>query len=212
MIDVAHSGGILWIKLNRPEKANAFTKAMLQELLDIVRAEIAAKAVVFIGAGKVFSAGADLDEADLGLAIDPIWEQLSESVAKMRGITICALNGTLAGGAFGLALACDLRISVPKARFFYPVLKKGFLPQPSDSKRMVQLIGPSRTKLILLAGQKISSDQALLFGLIDQIIPENMLEDEAEKLCADALSAISDTVFAIKEACNVARLSTSLGD
>ena len=71
----------------------------------------------------------------------------------------------------GMALACDLRLAVPNAKFFYPVMKLGFLPQPSDPTRLIRLIGPGRANMILLAGQKITADEALSWGLIDQIVP-----------------------------------------
>ena len=69
-----------------------------------------------------------------------MWERLSGAIASLPCLTIAALNGTLAGGAMGMVLACDLRIAVPGAKFFYPVMKLGFLPQPSDPKRLAALV------------------------------------------------------------------------
>src|SRR5690554_5160254 len=119
---------------------------MLHELAAIAsRARLeGARALILTGAGGVFSAGADLDEARSGLATDPVWERLSAAIAAAPCLTIAALNGTLAGGAFGMALACDLRIAVPEADFFYPVMKLGYLPQPSDPARLAALVGPAR--------------------------------------------------------------------
>ena len=151
--------GDLWIAtIDRQEKANSLTEEMLTQLADFAESATSAKVFVITGTGKVFSAGADLDEARAGLATSPVWERLSGAIAALPCLTIAALNGTLAGGAFGMALACDLRISVPTAKFFYPVMKLGFLPQPSDPKRMAALVGPSRAKLILMGGQKITAD------------------------------------------------------
>ena len=190
MIKVARNDGIWKITINRPDKANSLTRAMLGTLLATARdAAGAARAVILTGEGKVFSAGADLDEARAGLATDPVWEELSGAIAALPCLTIAALNGTLAGGAFGMALACDLRIAVPEAKFFYPVMRLGFLPQPSDPRRMAALIGPARTRMILMAGQKIAADEALSWGLIDRITPAPRLAEAAEALCADALIA-----------------------
>ena len=75
-----------------------------------------------------------------------MWERLSGAIAAFPGLTIAALNGTLAGGATGMALACDLRLAVPGARFFYPVMRLGFLPQPSDPARLAALVGPARAR------------------------------------------------------------------
>lgn len=203
MITLTKEDSGLWIVLlNRPDKANALTENMLHELTEIAESAKDARAVIFTGAGKVFSAGADLDAARAGLATSPLWERLSAAVAALPGLTIAALNGTLAGGANGLALACDLRIAVPTAKVFYPVMKLGFLPQPSDPKRMAALIGPARTKLILMGGQKITSDDALKFGLIDRIVEPEALMDTARALAADTLAAKPDIATGIKSLCD----------
>ena len=136
---------------------------MLEDL-DAAFAATTAQAVILTGAGKVFSAGADLDEARAGLATDPVWDRLSARIAGLPCLTIAALNGTLAGGAMGMVLACDLRLAVPAAKFFYPVMKLGYLPQPADPARLVALVGPARAKLILMAGLKVEAPEALAWG------------------------------------------------
>ncbi|MEO0633886.1 MAG: enoyl-CoA hydratase/isomerase family protein, partial [Pseudomonadota bacterium] len=113
-------------------------------------------------------------------------------------LSIAALNGTLAGGAMGMALACDLRIAVPSAKFFYPVMKLGFLPQPSDPHRMAALIGPARAKLILMGGQKVTVEEAHGFGLIDEIVTHGDVLARARELSADTLAAASAHARAIK--------------
>lgn len=200
MIELEQAGSLWKVTLNRPEKANSLTRAMLVRLRDIVlHASQGPSALILTGAGKVFSAGADLDEAGAGLATDPIWEELSGSIAALPCLTVAALNGTLAGGAFGMALACDLRIAVPTAKFFYPVMKLGFLPQPSDPGRLAALVGPARAKLVLMGGQKIGSEEAMAFGLVDEIVPSEGLMTRAEAICADALMARPAHVTAIKD-------------
>jgi enoyl-CoA hydratase len=200
MIHYTRADDIVTLTIDRPEKANSLTGEMLQELA--VHSRTAglngAKALILTGVGKVFSAGADLDAARAGLATSPLWEDLSGALAALPCLTIAALNGTLAGGAFGMALACDLRIAVPQARFFYPVMKLGFLPQPSDPVRMRALIGPSRAKMILMAGQKIDADEALAWGLIDRICQPETLTETALVLAEDATSATLSHVAAIK--------------
>ncbi len=199
MIDFDKTDGLWTATINRPDKANSLTRAMLTGLAEFAEGAAAeARALVLTGTGKVFSAGADLDEARAGLATDPVWEQLSGAIANAPCLTIAALNGTLAGGAFGMALACDLRIAVPEAKFFYPVMKLGFLPQPSDPLRMAALIGPARAKMILMAGQKVGADEALSWGLIDRIVPREALEDTVADLSTDALGASADHVAGIK--------------
>ena len=200
LLDKSETG--LWtITIDRPEKANSLTRNMLVRLAEIAEAAQDAKALIITGTGKVFSAGADLDEAKAGLAKDPVWERLSSAIACLPCLSIAALNGTLAGGAFGVALACDLRISVPNSKFFYPVMKLGFLPQPSDPKRMAALIGPARAKLILMSGQKILAEDALSMGLIDRIVDPKELIPTAHDLCADVLAARPEIASGIKNMC-----------
>lgn len=200
MIRIEKNDGLWLVTIDRQDKANSLTGEMLRTIAQAAEdaAEQGARVFVLRGEGKVFSAGADLDEARAGLATDPVWERLSGAIARLPCLTIAALNGTLAGGAMGMVLACDLRIAVPSARFFYPVMKLGFLPQPSDPKRMVALIGPARAKMILMAGQKIEAEEALSWGLIDRIIAPEALMETVEAFAADARGASAAHVAGIK--------------
>lgn len=197
-----HKDADIWtVTLNRTDKANSLTHAMLTELAEIMEGAGEARAVILTGRGKVFSAGADLDEARAGLATSDVWERLSGAIAALPGLTIAALNGTLAGGAMGMALACDLRLAVPTAKFFYPVMKLGFLPQPSDPARMAALIGPARTKLILMGGQKVTATEAVNFGLIDRIVEAEELLTQAQEICALTVAAKPEIAAEIKRMC-----------
>lgn len=201
MIDLDKTGDGIWtVMLNRPDKANALTREMLECLADIAAraGREGARALILTGTGKVFCAGADLEAARAGLATDPVWERLSAGLAALPCLTVAALNGTLAGGAFGMALACDLRVAVPGARFFYPVMRLGFLPQPSDPARLAALVGPARARMILMAGVKATAEDALDWGLIDRIVPGDSLIATARDLCADAVAADPDHAAAIK--------------
>lgn len=201
MIDLQQQDGLWTVTLNNPDKANALTRTMLAELVRIAEAATEARALILTGAGRVFSAGADLEEARAGLATSDLWERLSGAIAALPCLTVAALNGTLAGGANGMVLACDLRIAVPSAKVFYPVMKLGFLPQPSDPKRMAALIGPARTRMILMAGQKITAAEAYEFGLIDRIVEPDDLMPTARELVADALAADPEIAHGIAELC-----------
>ena len=201
MIELEKDGGLWTVTINRPDKANSLTEAMLTELAQIAESAGEARALILTGRGKVFSAGADLEAAKAGLAVSPLWERLSSAIARLDGITIAALNGTLAGGAMGMALACDLRIAVPTAKFFYPVMKLGFLPQPSDPARMAALIGPARAKLILMGGQKVTAQEALGFGLIERIVESEALMDTARDIAADTIAAKPEIARGIKAMC-----------
>lgn len=197
MIGIDLTDGVLTLTLRRPRKANALTRAMLVDL-DATLSVTDARVVIITAEGGVFSAGADLTEMQSGLATDPIWGLLSQRIADLPCLTIAAINGTLAGGAMGMALACDLRIAVPTAQFFYPVMRLGFLPQPGDAVRLLALMGPARAKMVLMAGARIDADQALNWGLIDQIVAPDVLLETALSLGADVRAATGAHAGAIK--------------
>jgi enoyl-CoA hydratase len=198
MIRAEDRGGARVLVLDRVEKANALTRDMLAALdTQVARAAAEGVAVLVItGNGKVFSAGADLEGMAQGLGQAPEWEVLSARIAGYAGLTVAALNGTLAGGAFGMVLACDLRVAVPGAEFFYPVMKRGYLPQPSDTKRLSALVGPARAKQVILAGRRIGAAEALDWGLVD-LIAEDAVAG-ALGLAADALGAEAGHVRRMK--------------
>jgi enoyl-CoA hydratase/carnithine racemase len=197
MIGLDRIEGCTVLRLSRSQKANALTGQMLDDLCHAVAAADT-QVLILTGEGRVFSAGADLEEMRAGLGTSPAWEALSTAIAGYPGLTIAALNGTLAGGAMGMALACDLRIAVPEATFFYPVMRLGYLPQPSDPGRLAALVGPSRARLILLAGQRIGAEEALVWGLIDRIVAPEALLESARALAADALGADQGHLRALK--------------
>jgi enoyl-CoA hydratase len=198
MIDIADQGAMRIITLARPDKANALTRDMLAALVQAFAAPPEIACIVLTAQGRVFSAGADLDAARAGLARDTIWQELFVQITASPCLTIAALNGTVAGGAFGMVLACDLRLSVPDAKFFYPVMRLGYLPQPSDPARLAALIGTARAKMILLGGAKIDAAEALAWGLIDRIVPQDALISAAQDLAQDASGASRAHLAAIK--------------
>lgn len=200
MIHAETDAATCTLTLDRPDKANALTGEMLEALdRGVAAAEAAgARVLVLTGIGKVFSAGADLEAARAGLTTDPVWERLSGRIASFPGLSIAALNGTCAGGAIGMVLACDLRIAVPSAKVFYPVVKNGFLPQPSDPGRLAALCGLSRAKTILLAGQRIDAETARAWGLFDRIVDVDRMAEAIAELSADALCAPAGLVAEIK--------------
>ena len=199
MIKCEIGDGLCQLWLARADKANALTEGMLEAIAKAAKdaARQGARALILTGEGKVFSAGADLEGMKAGLGTSPAWGRAAEALAAFPGPTIAALNGTLAGGSMGVALACDIRIAVPTANFFYPVMRLGYLPQPPDPGRLTALIGPSRARMILLAGQRIGAEEALSWGLIDRIVAPEALIDSAKALAADALNADQSHVAAL---------------
>ncbi|MRU14657.1 enoyl-CoA hydratase/isomerase family protein [Roseovarius sp. A21] len=205
MINLEKDNGLWIVTINRPDKANSLTEEMLVELARIAEAAHEdARVFVLTGEGKVFSAGADLEAARAGLATSAVWERLSSAIAGFPGLSITALNGTVAGGAMGMVLACDLRIAAKGAKAFYPVMKLGFLPQPSDPGRLTRLVGPSRAKMILMGGQKVTDQEALSWGLFDRVVPAEELMPSVREIAEDTLGADAIHVATIKGMCRPA--------
>ena len=196
MIETEDHAGLRILRIARPDKAGALTPDMLGALAQGVRTA-PGTAIILTGTGKVFSAGADLDAARAGLATSPLWEELSGEIARFPGLTIAALNGTVAGGAMGMVLACDLRIAAQGAKLFYPVMRLGFLPQPSDPVRLRRLAGPGLAARILLAGEKVPVEDAR--GLIDVVLPVSEVMPRAREMCAAVEAAKPGHAAAIKD-------------
>ena len=198
MITLEKENGLWIVTIDRPDKANSLTEAMLENLAEIAEDATQARALILTGAGRVFSAGMDLEAAKTGLPTSPVWERLSGAISALPGLSIAALNGTVAGGAMGMVLACDIRLAVPTAKAFYPVMKLGFLPQPSDPMRLSKLVGPARAKLILMGGHKTTAEEALNWGLFDQLVTSEELLNSARNLASDTLGASPEHAAAIK--------------
>ena len=194
---------ILTVTVNRPHKANSLTNEMLEELVVIFK-EAAADdnllGVVVTGAGdRVFCAGADLSElVTRGDDTPDEWSRMAESLRKIPVMTVALLNGHCMGGGLSLALGCDIRVSVLKARFAYPVFKNNVLPGQYDVNSLCSLIGKGRTSIILLGGQTIDADEALQWGLVDRIIDFSEFDYEYEKLFKIAKSSDRNHQIKIK--------------
>jgi enoyl-CoA hydratase len=204
LIDVTKKDGLWQVTLNRPDKANALSPGAVHDLADTFEraaADPVLRGLIITGAGdRVFCAGADLgkDQDMKTFTRDPVWGLMSGRLSRLPCLTIAALNGTLAGGGFAIALACDIRICTPEAKFFYPVLKHGLLPQPDDVQRLSALIGPARAKIILIGGQKLDADEALACGLVNRVLPLGAFDDYLNGLLAYIMAAPPHHSIAIK--------------
>ena len=161
LIQYKNHGGLGTITINRMEKANALSRVMVEKfskILDTVASDIDMRVLVITGAGdRVFCAGADLSELasetntrSNAEAFDEVWDGLTEKISALPFLTIAALNGTCAGGGLSLALSCDIRIATENAHLFYPALRNGVVPAAADLRRFHALIGPSKTKMLMM--------------------------------------------------------------
>jgi methylglutaconyl-CoA hydratase len=193
------TGDIATITLNRPEKRNAISAAMISELqtaLDEIERSHARVGII-TGAGKAFSAGMDLEMLAAIAQQSPAENQEdSRRMAKMfRRIwsfprpLIAAVNGVALAGGCGIATLCDFTLATPEAKFGYTEVKIGFLPA-IVSVFLMRQIGEKRTRDLLLTGRIIEAAEAKEMGLINEVVSAETLLNRAKEL-ADVLIAAS---------------------
>jgi enoyl-CoA hydratase len=182
---------IVTLTLNRPDKLNAIDGAMLDALaqvLDQLEAERDCRAVILTGAGRAFSAGADIKEwtALTPQEFGPGWglrgHRLFDRLAGLDQPVIAAINGIAYGGGLELALCADLRIAAAEARLGLPEVTIGALPGWGGTQRLPRLIGPGRAKHMILTGQPIEAARAEAFGLVTEVVAGDALIGRAREL------------------------------
>jgi len=194
------------VVLDRPERLNALSQRMREELIEALRALDAApeaRAIVVTGAGdRAFAAGQDLDEARafdedaVDRWIDE-WTALYQTVLELATPTVAAVNGYAVGAAFQLAAVCDLRVASDTARFGMPEVDDA-IPCITGSWSLYQLIGRGRVADLVLTGRMIDAQEALAWGLVSRVVPAARLRDEAHATAA-LLAAKSATTHALNK-------------
>ena len=209
-LDVTADGRIGRITLNRPDKLNALSITCLEELVAAARwfddrPEVTT--VVVSGAGRAFSAGADLASftepsdrgarygAEIGLA-------MTEAIESMRACTIAGISGHCVGGGFVLALACDLRIAAPDARFSIPEVDLGIPLTWGAIPRMVRELGPTTTRDLVMSCRPFSGEEAMAMRFVSRLDadPVTAAEALAAELAAKAPLTIRATLDAVDAA------------
>ena len=165
------------ITLDRPDRAHAYDRAHLDALEDAIGLlSGSARAIVVCSTGKrAFCAGADLNElrqADPIDALDLRSQRVFTILARSPAISIAAVQGPAVAGGCELALACDIRVVGPYARFSLPETALGIIPSAGGCTRLTRLIGPSRAKMVILAGVAIDAQRAVDWGLAMEIAPD----------------------------------------
>src|SRR5258705_6916522 len=192
------SGNLATITLNRPDKRNAISAAMIAELQSAVD-EIEkshARVGILTGSGKAFSAGMDLEMLAAIAKQSPSENQEdSRRMAKMfRRIwsfskpLIAAVNGAALAGGCGIATLCDFTLAVPEAKFGYTEVKIGFLPA-IVSVFLTRQIGDKRSRDLLLTGRIIEAAEAKEFGMVTEVVPDGHLEERTLELANDLIAA-----------------------
>ncbi|BDB99273.1 enoyl-CoA hydratase/isomerase family protein [Saccharolobus caldissimus] len=203
-IEVKENIGI--IRLNRPDKLNAINLQMVEELvkaLDELENNNDVKIVIITGNGRAFSAGADIKEM-LETPLEdimkrghmPLWEKLR----SFKKPIIAALNGITAGGGLELAMACDIIIAAESAKLGQPEINLGIIPGAGGTQRLTRTVGKFRAMELVLTGKLISAREAEAYGLVNKVVPDNSLLDEAIKLAKEIATKPAITLMLAKEA------------
>ena len=202
---LAYQYSITRLLIDRPDKRNAFNQAMwdaLPVLLAQAAEDPAARVIILQSATPgLFCAGADIGEmlenandADWRAANQVAIERAQHELARVDRPVIGFIDGDCIGGGCGLALACDLRIATPRARFGITPAKLGIVYPLHDTKLLVDLVGPAQAKRLLFTGALIGADEALRIGLID------MIADEPDTLAGTIASVSAHSVREAKKA------------
>jgi enoyl-CoA hydratase/carnithine racemase len=194
------SPGVVVVALNRPERSNAMTDSMFGELEDVALAlneEDDCRVVILTGTGKAFCAGYDLADANElpGLGALGMLDQQERaarallSVRSMRLPVIAAVNGAAAGGGLALALAADIRLAAPEAKFNAAFVRIGLSAGDlGTSWLLTRLIGPAAASEICFTGRLVDAREALRLGLVNQVSEPGALLDQARRLAAAIVS------------------------
>lgn len=203
---------ILTLTINRPEVLNALNISVLQELrekISRIEKEEDIKVVIITGAGeKAFVAGADIKEMASftpkeALAYAALGHQVFARLEALPKPVIAAINGYCLGGGLELAMACDIRVSVHKAKLGQPEVGLGIIPGFGGSQRLPRLVGKGKASELIFTGKGISGEEAWRIGLVNKVVDEEVLLKETKELAyaivKNSGNAISLAKMAIKE-------------
>src|SRR6056297_1191026 len=191
-IIVEKSDKICKVNFNRPKALNALNTEVLEELdkvLDEIEKDDEIFVLIFTGEGKAFIAGADIGEMknkDLieGKKFAQLGHKVFRKIELLEKPVIAAVNGYALGGGCELAMSCDIRIAGEKAKFGQPEVGLGITPGFGGTQRLSRLVGPAKAKEIIFTTDIIDSKEAEKIGLVNKIVPQEDLINQAEEMAA----------------------------
>ena len=218
-INVERENDIAIVKFNRPKQLNALNKEMTGELADLcekLSTDDAVRGVILTGEGRAFMAGADISEmkamdAEGGREFARFSNFAFSRVAAVSKPVIAAVNGFCLGGGLELSLCADWRIAGESAVFAAPEVTLGIIPSGGGTQRLARLIGTGRAKELIFTGKKIKAAEAERIGLVNTVVPDDDLINEALKSMRMALANSGVSLRYAKEAID-AGLDMSLED
>lgn len=210
-IIVRKENRIGWIVLNRPEKLNAISPEMLEEISTALReleADEGVRVIVVTGSGRAFSAGADVTAFT---NVNPInsyiysrrFQEILNMIERMPKPVIASINGYALGGGLELAMACDIRIASENAMLGQPEINLGLIPGAGGTQRLSKLVGRGRAKELIVLGEPIPAREAERIGLVNRVVPHDRLESETRALANKLAEKPPIALMAAKIAINL---------
>jgi len=200
-LDKTESIGV--IKIDRPEAMNALNEQVLNELnaaVDVAAADAEILAIIITGEGRAFVAGADIAgmhplDGEGGYEWGRLGQKVFRKIETLNKPVIAAVNGFALGGGCELAMACDMRIAGAKAKFGQPEVGLGITPGYSGTQRLPRIVGKAKAMELILTGEIIGAEDAEAMGLVNKVVPQEDLMEEAftlvKKIIKNAPLAVS---------------------
>jgi enoyl-CoA hydratase len=211
--------GILTLTLNRPEKLNALSDEVILTLGDIFTAakeNTKVKALLLTGAGKAFSAGADISQfaegnAQTAYQFSCQGQEVFRQLETLNKPSLAAVNGFAFGGGCELAMAATMRIAADKAQFGQPEVKIGLIPGYGGTQRLARLIGKGRAMELCLTARFIDAETAYNWGLVSEVVASEILLEKGKHLLNTILAMAPLAIASVMEVINHG-YDISLGD
>jgi len=210
-IVVRRENRVGWIVLNRPEKLNAISPEMLEELSSALReleGDEGVRVIVVTGSGRAFSAGADVTAFS---GVNPVssyiysrrFQEVLNMIERTPKPVIAAINGYALGGGLELAMACDIRIASESAMLGQPEINLGLIPGAGGTQRLSKLVGRGRAKELIMLGDPIPAREAERIGLVNRVVPHERLESEVRAIANKLAEKPPIALMAAKIAINL---------
>jgi enoyl-CoA hydratase/carnithine racemase len=204
-------GQVAWLTFNRPHARNAMTFDMydaISRACDEVEADADIRVLVLTGAGdKAFVAGTDISQFQAftdpedALGYETRMDDVITRLESVQRPTIAAIRGYAVGGGAAIAAACDMRICTPDAKFGVPISRTlGNCLSTNGYARLIDLIGPARTKALIFTASMVTADEALQIGLANEVVEHDELESRVTEIAEQIAGNAPITIQVTKEA------------
>jgi 2-(1,2-epoxy-1,2-dihydrophenyl)acetyl-CoA isomerase len=204
-------GSVATITLNRPDRRNALTPAMLDALgavLEQAEQDELVRALVITGAGKGFCAGQELATLDGTMDIEALITQHYQPVilrlCHLPKPVIAAVNGIAAGAGAAIALACDLRVMADDAALFQAFINIGLVPDAGTTYFVARQVGYSRALELAISGERLAAERAFALGLTNRVVPATELLIESQEWAAELAQRPTVAIALTKQLLNAA--------